>query len=82
MDSILITKEFNAPIEQIFELLSKHDTYNIAFAPMQVERIKNALDANRPDGVGSIRKLGLGKISLYKSKLLYCYPINELNINY
>ena len=44
MDSILITKDFNAPIEQIFELLSKHDTYNVAFAPMQVERIKDALD--------------------------------------
>ncbi len=74
MDSILITKEFNAPIEQIFELLSKHDTYNIAFAPMQVERIKNALDANRPDGVGSIRKLGLGKIKPLQEQITLLLP--------
>ncbi|MDY6450836.1 SRPBCC family protein [Acinetobacter faecalis] len=74
MDSILITKDFDAPIEQIFELLSKHDTYNVAFAPMQVERIKDALDVNRPDGVGSIRKLGLGKVKPLQEQITLLLP--------
>lgn len=36
MNSIQVKKEFNAPIEQVFDLLSKHATYNVAFAPIQV----------------------------------------------
>jgi hypothetical protein len=62
MNSIQIKQQFNAPVEQVFDLLSKHETYNIAFAPTQVERIKDSLDPERPDGVGSIRKLGKGAI--------------------
>lgn len=74
MNSILITKDFNAPIEQVFELLSKHDTYNVAFAPMQVERIKDSLDASRPDGVGSIRKLGLGRVKPLQEQITLLLP--------
>lgn len=74
MNSISITKDFNAPIEQVFELLSKHDTYNVAFAPMQVERIKDSLDTSRPDGVGSIRKLGIGKIKPLQEQITLLLP--------
>ena len=74
MNSIQIRKDFNAPIEQVFELLSKHDTYNVAFAPMQVERIKDALDVNRPDGVGSIRKLGIGRIKPLQEQITLLLP--------
>ena len=28
MNNIQIKKEFNAPVEQVFDLLSKHSTYN------------------------------------------------------
>ena len=62
MYAIQIKKEFNAPVEQVFELLSKHATYNIAFAPMQVVRIKDSTDPERPDGVGSVRRMGIGPI--------------------
>lgn len=37
MNNIQIKKEFNAPVEQVFDLLSKHSTYNVAFAPVQVQ---------------------------------------------
>ena len=30
---ITIQKEFNAPLSDVFNLLSKHATYNKAFAP-------------------------------------------------
>ena len=62
MHAIQIKKEFNAPVAQVFELLSKHATYNIAFAPMQVVRIKDSTDPERPDGVGSVRRMGIGPI--------------------
>ena len=62
MNAMQIKKEFNAPIETVFELLSKHATYNIAFAPIQVVRVKDSTDPERPDGVGSVRRLGLGPI--------------------
>ena len=62
MNSIQVKKEFNAPIDQVFDLLSKHSTYNIAFAPIQVERIKDSADPERPDGVGSVRRMGFGPV--------------------
>ncbi len=33
---ITVKKEFNAPLTDVFNLLSKHSTYNTAFAPLQV----------------------------------------------
>ncbi|OTG65208.1 SRPBCC family protein [Acinetobacter silvestris] len=62
MNAIQVKKEFNAPIDQVFELLSKHETYNVAFAPVQVVRVKDATDPARPDGLGSIRRMGFGPI--------------------
>ncbi|OTG82991.1 SRPBCC family protein [Acinetobacter sp. ANC 4648] len=62
MNAIQVKKEFNAPIDQVFELLSKHETYNVAFAPVQVVRVKDAADPERPDGLGSIRRMGFGPI--------------------
>ena len=62
MNSIQVKKEFNAPISQVFDLLSKHATYNIAFAPIQVVRVKDSADPEHPDGLGSIRRMGLGPI--------------------
>lgn len=62
MNSIKVKQEFNAPIDQVFDLLSKHSTYNIAFSPVQVVRVKDSADPERPDGLGSIRRMGFGPI--------------------
>ncbi|MDM1763255.1 MULTISPECIES: SRPBCC family protein [unclassified Acinetobacter] len=62
MNSIKVKQEFNAPIDQVFDLLSKHATYNIAFSPVQVVRVKDSADPERPDGLGSIRRMGFGPI--------------------
>jgi len=59
---ITVKKEFNAPIGDVFNLLSKHATYNTAFAPLQVIRVKDSADSKRPDGLGSIRRMGFGPI--------------------
>ena len=74
MNAIQIKKEFNAPIETVFELLSKHATYNIAFAPIQVVRVKDSTDPERHDGVGSVRRLGLGTIKPLQEEITLLTP--------
>ena len=74
MHAIQIKKEFNAPVAQVFELLSKHATYNIAFAPMQVVRIKDSTDPERPDGVGSVRRMGIGPIKPLQEQITLIEP--------
>lgn len=74
MDAIQVKKEFAAPISQVFDLLSKHSTYNIAFAPIQVERIKDSADPERPDGLGSIRRMGFGPIKPLKEQITLLEP--------
>lgn len=59
---ITMQQKFNRPIDQVFELFAKHATYNKMFWPVQVVRVKDAADPQRPDGVGSVRKLGFGRI--------------------
>ena len=54
MNSIQVQKKFNAPVQQVFDLLAKHATYNVAFAPIQVERVVDSADPQRPDGLGSV----------------------------
>ena len=66
MNNIQIKKEFNAPVEQVFDLLSKHSTYNVAFAPVQVVRVKDSEDPERPDGIGSVRRMGFGPIKPFQ----------------
>lgn len=60
MSSIQVTQIFDSAIDNVFELLSKHATYNDVFTPIQVVRVKDSADPERPDGVGSVRRLGLG----------------------
>ncbi|NLN57137.1 MAG: SRPBCC family protein [Gammaproteobacteria bacterium] len=74
MNAIQIKNEFNAPVSQVFELLSKHATYNIAFAPMQVVRVKDSADPERPDGVGSVRRMGIGPIKPLQEQITLLEP--------
>lgn len=74
MPSVQIKKEFNASVEQVFDLLSKHSTYNTAFAPIQVVRTTDSSDPNRPDGVGSIRKMGFGPVKPLQEQITLLEP--------
>ena len=74
MNAITIKTKFNAPIEQVFELLSKHATLNEAFAPVQVERIVDSSDANCPDGLGSIRRIGFGAVKPLQEQITVFEP--------
>ncbi|UUS56471.1 MULTISPECIES: SRPBCC family protein [unclassified Acinetobacter] len=74
MKSIQVKKEFNAPVKQVFDLLSKHSTYNVAFAPIQVVRVKDSADPERPDGVGSVRRMGFGPVKPLQEQITLFEP--------
>lgn len=66
---ITIKQKFDRPVADVFELLSKHATYNQAFFPIQVVRVKDSADPQRPDGVGSIRRMGFGAFKPLKEEI-------------
>ncbi|MFW2161608.1 SRPBCC family protein [Acinetobacter beijerinckii] len=68
---ITVKKEFRAPIAEVFELFSKHATYNQAFAPLQVIRVKDSADPQRPDGIGSVRRMGFGPIKPIQEEITF-----------
>jgi uncharacterized protein YndB with AHSA1/START domain len=74
MNAIQIKKEFNAPVARVFELMSKHATYNTAFAPLQVKRVKDSADPERPDGVGSVRRMGFGPVKPLQEQITVLEP--------
>ena len=74
MNAIQIKKEFNAPVALVFELMSKHATYNTAFAPLQVKRVKDSADPERPDGVGSVRRMGFGPVKPLQEQITVLEP--------
>lgn len=59
---ITIKQKFNLPVTDVFDFLSKHASYNKVFWPIQVVRTKDSTDPQRPDGLGSQRKMGVGPI--------------------
>lgn len=59
---IIITQKFDLPVADVFDFLSKHASYNQVFWPIQVVRTKDSADPQRPDGLGSQRKMGVGPI--------------------
>ena len=46
----------------------------MAFSPIQVERIKDSTDPERPDGVGSVRRLGFGVVKPLKEQITLLKP--------
>ena len=59
---IVVKQEFHQPIAKVFSVFSKHESYNQIFAPLQVVRSRDGENEQQPDGVGSVRKMGFGKI--------------------
>ncbi|MFV5502217.1 SRPBCC family protein [Acinetobacter sp. 226] len=78
MNSIQVKKEFPAAIDDVFNLMSKHATYNVAFAPMQVERIKDSADVEYPDGLGSVRAMGVGPVKPLKEQITLFEPNSRI----
>lgn len=69
MSVITVKQKFNAPLAQVFNLLSQHATYNKVFAPLQIVHVKDSIDPSRPDGLGSVRQVGLGRYKPLTEKI-------------
>jgi uncharacterized protein YndB with AHSA1/START domain len=60
MPGFLITKQINAPVQTVFDVLTQHDGYG-DFAPGPVRVVLERPGTTEPNGVGAVRKiLGAG----------------------
>ncbi|MEC7118420.1 MAG: SRPBCC family protein [Pseudomonadota bacterium] len=82
MPEINVRQRFNQPPEQVFAALGTHQGLNQLFWPIQVQRVRDATDPQHPDGVGSVRKMGLGwikplaeQITAYEPNALVEYTV-------
>ena len=67
--TLSIVQEFPQPPSAVFAYLSHHDNLGSVFgAP--VERIQAGSDPSEPNGVGSVRRLEAGVISIEETVLL------------
>ncbi|MDH2544577.1 SRPBCC family protein [Acinetobacter baumannii] len=74
MNKIRVEQKINAPVSQVFPLFVKHSTFNILLWPIQSKIIKFSKDLDNPDGVGSIRKMGIGPIKFIKEEIISIVP--------
>lgn len=77
MGKITVKQYFKQSPEMVFSVLSKHNTYNTAFWPLQVERIKDSANPDNPDGIGSIRQMGFGSVKPLLEEIITLEP-NQL----
>lgn len=72
MAAISITQHFTQSPEQVFAVLGTHAGLGVCFAPLQVTRVQDSADTHHPDGVGSVRKMGIGSVTpLYEQVTEY-----------
>lgn len=63
MATINVQQRFTQSPEQVFAVLGTHAGLGVCFAPLQVTRIQDSADTLHPDGVGSVRKMGIGSVT-------------------
>lgn len=72
MATINVQQHFTQSPEQVFAVLGTHAGLGVCFAPLQVTRIQDSADTHHPDGVGSVRKMGIGSVTpLYEQVTEY-----------
>jgi hypothetical protein len=74
---IVMKQRFNTPIDLVFPIFSRHRTFNSLLWPLYSEVIKISADPHNSDGVGSVRKMGIGPIKLIYEEITHVIP-NQL----
>ena len=69
MNNIIMRQQFEVPVSQVFDALSKHATFDMVLWAMQSVRTRDAEAPLPPDGVGFIRNMGLGPIKPIKEQI-------------
>ena len=57
MQQVLIERDFDQPVDRLFDYLSEHENLGVIF-PMRVERVRDGQNGAR-NGVGSVRRLSM-----------------------
>ncbi|OEY95491.1 polyketide cyclase [Acinetobacter proteolyticus] len=71
---VVMKQNFNAPVDLIFHIFSKHRTFNTVLWPIQSVVIKTSEDNQNTDGVGSIRKMGVGVFKPIQEEITQSLP--------
>ena len=74
---IVMTQQINAPLDLVFPMFCRHRTFNTILWPLTSVVVKTAEDPNNSDGVGSIRKIGIGPLKLIQEEITKIIP-NQL----
>lgn len=74
---IVMTQQINAPLDLVFPMFCRHRIFNTILWPLTSVVVKTAEDPNNSDGVGSIRKIGIGPLKLIQEEITKIIP-NQL----
>lgn len=69
MATVHVTREFDAPVERLFDHLSEHENLGVLF-PARVERVRDG-ESSR-NGVGSVRRLSINGLLPFEETVLVC----------
>lgn len=78
MPQIVMQQRFNAPVEKVFEVFGKHATFDTVLWPIQSVRIQDSSDPSNPDGLGSIRLMGLGPVKFIREQITLVEPLQTI----
>ncbi|WP_343578688.1 SRPBCC family protein [Acinetobacter sp.] len=74
---IVMTQQINAPLDLVFPMFCRHRIFNTILWPLTSVVVKTAEDPNNSDGVGSIRKIGIGPLKSIQEEITKIIP-NQL----
>ncbi|MCU4351918.1 SRPBCC family protein [Acinetobacter ursingii] len=72
--SITMKQRFNVPLDQVFPVFNQHATFNTILWPIQSIVIKQSHDPDNADGVGSVRKMGVGPLKFIQEEITKIIP--------
>ncbi|MDO8330964.1 MAG: SRPBCC family protein [Fluviicoccus sp.] len=69
MKHLTLQQHFDAPLDTVFRHFNRHDTFNTVLWPVRSVRIIDSKDPGNPDGLGSVRQMGLGPIKPIREEI-------------
>lgn len=71
---IAMTQQINAPLDLVFPMFCRHRIFNTILWPLTSVVVKTAEDPNNSDGIGSIRKMGIGPFKFIQEEITKMIP--------
>lgn len=74
---IEMKQQIDAPLDLVFPIFCRHRIFNTILWPLNSVVVKTAEDSENKDGVGSIRRMGLGPVRFIQEEITKIIP-NQL----